>query len=31
MQRITGYIRDVDNYNPGKLQEFNDRKQIVVE
>ena len=30
MQRITGYIRDVDNYNPGKLQEFNDRKQIHV-
>lgn len=31
MQRITGYIRDVDNYNPGKLQEFHDRKQINVE
>lgn len=31
MQRITGYIRDVDNYNPGKLQEFNDRKQLHVE
>lgn len=31
MQRITGYIRDVDNYNPGKLQEFNDRKQINAE
>ena len=31
MQRITGYIRDVDNYNPGKLQEFHDRKQIHVE
>lgn len=30
MQRITGYIRDVDNYNPGKLQEFNDRKQLHV-
>lgn len=30
MQRITGYIRDVDNYNPGKLQEFNDRNQITV-
>ncbi len=30
MQKITGYIRDVDNYNPGKLQEFNDRKQIRV-
>lgn len=31
MQRITGYIRDVDNYNPGKLQEFHDRKQINAE
>lgn len=31
MQRITGYIRDVDNYNPGKLQEFRDRNQIHVE
>lgn len=31
MQRITGYIRDVDNYNPGKLQEFHDRSQIKVE
>lgn len=31
MQRITGYIRDVDNFNPGKLQEFNDRQQIAVE
>lgn len=31
MQRITGYIRDVDNFNPGKLQEFNDRRQITVE
>ena len=30
MQRITGYIRDVDNYNPGKLQEFHDRKQLHV-
>jgi ribonucleoside-triphosphate reductase len=30
MQRITGYIRDVDNYNPGKLQEFKDRKQLEV-
>lgn len=28
MQRITGYIRDVDNFNPGKLQEFKDRNQI---
>lgn len=30
MQRITGYIRDVDNFNPGKLQEFHDRKQLHV-
>lgn len=30
MQRITGYIRDIDNYNPGKRQEFNDRNQIDV-
>lgn len=28
MQRITGYIRDIDNFNPGKRQEFNDRKQL---
>ena len=31
MQRITGYIRDVDNYNPGKLQEFHDRNQLILE
>lgn len=31
MQRITGYIRDVDNFNPGKLQEFLDRSQIEIE
>lgn len=30
MQRITGYIRDVDNYNPGKAQEFKDRLQLDV-
>lgn len=30
MQRITGYIRDVDNFNPGKLQEFRDRNQLNV-
>lgn len=30
MQRITGYIRDVDNYNPGKFQEFKDRRQLEV-
>lgn len=28
MQKITGYIREVCNYNPGKLQEFKDRNQI---
>ncbi len=27
-QRITGYLRCVDNYNPGKAQEFEDRVQI---
>lgn len=27
MQRITGYIREVANFNPGKLEEFYDRKQ----
>jgi ribonucleoside-triphosphate reductase (formate) len=27
-QRITGYIRDVDMFNPGKLSEFNDRNQL---
>jgi len=27
-QRITGYIRNVKNYNPGKTSEFNDRNQI---
>ena len=30
MQRITGYIRDVDNFNPGKAQEYKDRKQLVL-
>lgn len=29
-QKVTGYIRDVDNYNPGKLQEFRDRNQLHV-
>jgi ribonucleoside-triphosphate reductase (formate) len=29
-QRITGYIRNVDNFNPGKLSEFKDRNQIHV-
>lgn len=27
-QRITGYIREITNYNPGKHGEFVDRKQI---
>ncbi len=27
-QRITGYIRKVEFYNPGKKSEFNDRNQI---
>lgn len=31
MQKITGYIRDVNNYNPGKAQEFADRNQLNVE
>lgn len=31
MQRITGYVRDIHNFNPGKLQEFYDRNQIEVD
>ncbi|MEG0899956.1 MAG: ribonucleoside triphosphate reductase [Oscillospiraceae bacterium] len=27
-QRITGYLRCVDNFNKGKLAEFKDRKQL---
>jgi len=27
-QRITGYLRCVDNFNPGKAAEFEDRKQM---
>lgn len=27
-QRITGYLRCVDNYNDGKKAEFNERKQL---
>lgn len=27
-QRITGYYRDIDNFNRGKKAEFKDRKQI---
>ena len=26
-QRVTGYLRDVDNFNPGKAAEFRDRNQ----
>ena len=29
MQKITGYIRDVANYNNGKSGEFNDRNQLL--
>jgi ribonucleoside-triphosphate reductase len=29
-QKITGYIRDVSNFNPGKLAEFKDRKQVIL-
>lgn len=27
-QRVTGYLRDVDNFNPGKAAEFKDRNQL---
>lgn len=27
-QRITGYLRCIDNFNPGKFAEFKDRNQI---
>jgi ribonucleoside-triphosphate reductase len=27
-QRITGYLRQVDNFNEGKKEEFYDRRQI---
>ena len=27
-QRITGYLRCIDNFNKGKAAEFNDRKQL---
>lgn len=30
-QRITGYLRCVDNFNKGKLAEFKDRNQINIE
>lgn len=29
-QRVTGYIREVDNFNEGKQAEFNDRYQLEV-
>ena len=28
-QRITGYLRDVDNFNRGKANEFKDRNQLM--
>ena len=28
MQKITGYVRDVANFNPGKRQEFEERNQL---
>lgn len=30
-QRITGYLRCIDNYNDGKAAEFDDRKQLELE
>lgn len=30
-QRITGYLRCYDNYNDGKKEEFNERKQLKLE
>ena len=27
-QRITGYLRCIDNFNPGKAEEFKDRNQL---
>lgn len=30
-QKITGYIRKIDNFNPGKLSEYKDRKQLGVD
>lgn len=30
-QRITGYLRCVDNFNKGKAAEFSDRKQMKIE
>ena len=28
-QRITGYLRDIDNFNRGKANEFKDRSQLM--
>jgi len=28
MQRVTGYLRKVENFNDGKKEEFYDRKQF---
>lgn len=30
MQRITGYVRDIKNWNPGKAQEFKERRQLII-
>ncbi len=27
--RVTGYLRPIQNYNPGKKQEYNDRKMLI--
>ena len=27
-QRVTGYLRCIDNFNPGKAAEFKDRNQL---
>lgn len=28
--RVVGYLRPVDQWNPGKLEEFNQRKEFIV-
>jgi ribonucleoside-triphosphate reductase len=30
-QRITGYVRCIDNFNEGKKSEFNERVQLNIE
>lgn len=30
MSRVTGYMQVVENWNPGKLQEFKDRKRYKI-